>query len=78
MADTIVNAPQPQQPQQSDGSAGWAVAIIILLAVIVVGGYFLIHRRGVAPSAPNPAATVQVNIPGGSVSPGGGTTGGNQ
>jgi hypothetical protein len=66
MADTIVNT-----PSQESSSAGWAVAVIILLAVIV-GGFVWYRSHGVA-AAPAPAGTnISVTIP----APTGGATNG--
>lgn len=58
MADTIVNTPAPQ----SDSSAGWVVAIIILLAVIAGGVYA--YRAGMFGSRAAPDTTnINVTIP---------------
>lgn len=54
---TIINT--PGNTESSDG-AGWAVAVIILLAVIGVGGYYLLHHRGAAPTS---GANINVSIP---------------
>lgn len=64
---TIVNTPG----ERSDSSAGWAVAVIILLVVIAGIAFFYMRYRG-APAA-NPGATIQVNLPGNA---GGGDAGG--
>jgi hypothetical protein len=60
-----------------DGSAGWAVAIIILLAVVAVGGYlFLRYRAPAAAPASNGGANINVTLPdtsGGSNASGDGT-----
>lgn len=56
MADTIVNTPSTNDA----GSAGWFVALIILLAVIVGG--FVWYRYHRAPAAA-PATNINVTIP---------------
>jgi len=64
---TIVNTPG----DQSDSSAGWAVAVIILL--VVIAGIAFWYMRGRAAPAASPGATVQVNLPtGGDTNNGGG------
>jgi hypothetical protein len=55
---TIINNPG----ESSEGSGGWAVAVIILLVVIAVGGFaWMRYHGGAAPATSG--ATVQVNIP---------------
>jgi heme/copper-type cytochrome/quinol oxidase subunit 2 len=54
---TVINT--PATPESGDGGAGWAVAVIILLAVIGVGVYFWIHYR----SAPSGATNINVTLP---------------
>lgn len=66
---TIVNTPG----DRSDGSAGWAVAVIILL--VVIAGIAFWYMRGRAAPAQSPGATIQVNLPTGGDS-GGGSGGG--
>ncbi len=66
---TIVNTPG----DRSDNSAGWAVAVIILLVVIAGIAFWYMRYRG-AP-AQNPGATIQVNLPAGGDN-GGGSGGG--
>ena len=72
MADTIVNTPGPSN--NDSGSAGWFVAIIILLAVIAGG--FYVYRNGIG-RAPAPDTTnINVSIPnpiGGEEAPEGGS-----
>jgi hypothetical protein len=55
---TIINTPGSSG---DNSSAGWAVAVAILL-VIVIGGIFWYtqYYRGAAPA---PGATIQVNLP---------------
>jgi hypothetical protein len=67
---TIVN--NPGEPRES--SAGWAVAVIILLIVIAVGAVWFMRYRG-AP-AQNPGANIQVNLPTGGSNTGGSDAGG--
>jgi hypothetical protein len=68
MADTIVNTPS----SQDSGGAGWAVAVIILLAVIV-GGFVWYRSHGAAAPAQPGAANINVTIPAPTT---GGTSGG--
>lgn len=65
MADTIVNTPGPSN---DSGSAGWFVAVIILIAVIL-GGFYL-YRHGVGRA---PAGTTNINV---SLPTGGNSSGG--
>lgn len=64
---TIVNTPG----EHGDGSAGWAVAVIILLVVIAGLAFWYIRYRQ-APAAA-PGATIQVNLPQGGDTNSGGT-----
>ena len=66
---TIVNNPGSQG---DNSSAGWAVAVIILL-VVVVAGIFWYTRYRAAPASPG--ATIQVNLPTGGDTNNGGTGG---
>lgn len=70
MADTIVNTP-PSNSNDS-GAAGWAVALIILLAVIV-GGFVWYRYYGVPQTSASDTNTINVTIPAPVT---GGTTGG--
>jgi hypothetical protein len=66
---TIVNTPG----ERGDGSAGWAVAVIILLVVIAgIAFWYLRYHRAPAQAG---GATIQVNLPAGGDS-GGGSNGG--
>ncbi len=53
MADTIVNTPTTTD----SGSAGWAIAVIVLIAVIVGGFVWFRYYK-----APQPAAESGTNI----------------
>lgn len=65
---TIINTPGERQ----DSSAGWAVAVIILL-VVLAGLVFWYVRSHRAAAPGNAGATIQVNLPsGGTGGPGGG------
>lgn len=46
----------------SDGSAGWAVAVLILLVVLGVGAYFWTHHRGAASDA-GAGTNINVTLP---------------
>ncbi len=54
MADTIVNTPATQE----SGAAGWVVALIILIAVIV-GGFLWFRYYG---GSPAPAGDTNINV----------------
>ncbi|OGG52665.1 hypothetical protein A3H16_01085 [Candidatus Kaiserbacteria bacterium RIFCSPLOWO2_12_FULL_53_8] len=56
MADTIVNTPS----SNDSGAAGWAVAVIVLLAVVVGG--FLWYRYYGGYAAPAPADNTNINV----------------
>ncbi len=58
MADTIVNTPAPAD----SGAAGWAVAVIILLAVLV-GGFFWYRYYGVPQMAKPNTTNINVTVP---------------
>ena len=58
MADTIVNTP----PSNDSGAAGWAVALIVLIAVIVGG--FVWYRYYSVPQEPAPDNTnINITVP---------------
>jgi hypothetical protein len=64
---TIINNPR-SEPERTvlveggDGGAGWAVAIVILVAVIVVGGFWYARHRGA--TAPATGGTnINVTLP---------------
>jgi hypothetical protein len=58
----------------SDDGAGWAVAIIVLLAVLAVGAFLWVrYNRAPAAATPAPGANINVTLP---TSNGGDTTGG--
>ncbi len=56
---TIINT--PPAIESTDSGAGWAVAVILLLAVIATGAYAWFHYHG-APAARS--TTIQLNLPG--------------
>ncbi|MEO6536753.1 MAG: hypothetical protein ABIT47_03580 [Candidatus Paceibacterota bacterium] len=53
---TIVNTPG----NDNGSSAGWAVAVIVLL-VVLIGGYFLWARHAGRPAAPS--TNINVSLP---------------
>lgn len=59
MADTIINTPSPNN---SDSSAGWVVALVVILAVVVGG--IVLYQKGyfAAPSQPD-TTNINVTIP---------------
>lgn len=71
MADTIINTP----PSGDSGSAGWIVAVIVLIAVVAGGFLWYRYQGGQRPAAPD---TTNINVtiptPGGSNETGGNTT----
>lgn len=56
MADTIINTPD----KGGDAGAGWVVALIIIIAV-VVGGYVL-YQNGVFNRAAPAAESTNINV----------------
>lgn len=56
---TVINT--PSNADTGDSGAGWAVAVIILLAVIGIGAYFWLHYRGAA--VPTGPLNVNVTLP---------------
>ena len=58
MADTIVT----NTPGTSDSGAGWVVALIILIAV-VVGGFFMYQRGFFRAAGPADTNIINVTIP---------------
>ena len=60
MADTIVNTPNGNN---DSGSAGWFVAVIILLAVIAGG--FYVYRHGAGGTAAPGTTNINVTVPAG-------------
>lgn len=66
----IINAPG----DRGDPSAGWAVAVIILLVVIAGIAFWYTRYRGAPAPTQGPGATVQINVPtgGNSADSGGG------
>lgn len=62
MADTILNT--PERGTREVDSAGWAIAIVILLAV-VIGGLLLFRQAGVTPGTPNTGTDLNVTVPSG-------------
>jgi hypothetical protein len=61
---TIINGPNPPAERATlvespDSSAGWVVAVIILLAVIGFGAYYYMHYRAATPNSAN----INVTIP---------------
>lgn len=57
---TIINT--PGNSESTDSGAGWAVAVIVLLAVIAGGVYFWSHYRYAAPARTG-GANINVTIP---------------
>jgi hypothetical protein len=47
----------------SDSSAGWAVAVLILVALIVAGAFWYMRAYRAPAAANNPGSTIQVNLP---------------
>lgn len=57
---TVINT--PSNTDSGGSGAGWAIAVLILLAVIGAGIYFWMHYRGAAP-APSGATNINVTLP---------------
>lgn len=63
---TIINNPTPNEHTviESDSSSGWAVAVIILVAVIAGGAYlWMSFDVSGAPAQPQSGATINVTLP---------------
>lgn len=62
---TIINTPSPErivEVDRTDGTAGWAIAVLILLVVIGGGLYTWMHYyRGTA--APSGGTNINVTLP---------------
>jgi hypothetical protein len=56
---TVINTP-PNTTETTDNGAGWAVAVIILLAVIGIGVYLWMQNS--APAAPG-TTNINVTVP---------------
>ena len=74
MADTIIERDTSVR-DTGDSSAGWAVAIIVLLAVIVFGAVYF-YRHGAAAPANSGSTNINVTLPSGGSGSTGGTSGG--
>jgi hypothetical protein len=80
---TIINNPRSSEPtivEPSSGSSfGWAIAVIILLAVIIAGVYAWVHykRPVVVPNNNQPGANINITLPEGNNS-GNNSSGGTQ
>ena len=76
---TIVNNPGPERVvavDSSAGSAGWGVAVIILLAVVGVGIFaWMYYQRPAAPAEPG-TTEINVTLPAGTDNSGGANAGG--
>jgi len=60
MADTIItNSPERND---GDGGAGWVVALVIIIAV-VVGGVILYRRGAFRTAAPASSTNINVTLP---------------
>ncbi len=54
---------RPTIVDSADSSVGWAVAVIILLAIIAVGAFWYMRYRAPAAQTNNPGPSIQVNVP---------------
>lgn len=61
MADTIITNTPPGKNGEDSGGAGWVVAIIILIAVIV-GGYVLFQNGAFNQAAPAAPGNTNINV----------------
>lgn len=64
---TVIDNPNEVRTErivERDSSAGWAIAVLILLVVIAAGIFYWARYRTPAPAQPAPqGASVQVNLP---------------
>jgi hypothetical protein len=58
---TVINTPPTRE--SADSAAGWAVSVIILLAVIGVGAYLWAQRQAPAPTTNNEGDEINLTIP---------------
>src|ERR1051326_8914482 len=70
MADTIITN-TPERDDDASGAA-WAVALV-LLAALLVAGFYMLRRPGnpVVPNTGNPPANINVTLPSGDTGTGG-------
>ena len=62
---TIINTPSPERVvavDRASDSSGWAVAVVILIAVIALGAWAWVHYRGTA-AAPSGGTNINVTLP---------------
>lgn len=63
---TVVNNPGAVERERvvSDSGAGWAVAVLVLLAAIAIAGYVWVQRAVPAQTpVENPGANINVTLP---------------
>lgn len=62
---TVVNNPNPSErtvERVSDSSMGWAVAVIVLIAALVIGGYIWVRYRTTPSAAPASSGSTNINV----------------
>jgi hypothetical protein len=72
------NDTNPNRPVliSQDSGAGWAVAILIIVVVLVAGAFwYMRYYRAPATNTGTPGATVQVNLPSSGYAPTNNSTG---
>jgi len=62
---TVVNSPGGERVVDRSDTGGWAVAVIVLVALVAIGGFFAWRYYGApaAAPAPNEATNINVTIP---------------
>lgn len=74
MTTVVNNPPGTDRVVEKSDTGGWAVAVIILLAVIAIGGFLWMryYRGAAAPAPTGGSANINLTLPAGST---GGTEG---
>ena len=66
---TIINNPAPTErtttiERTEDSSAGWAVAVVVLLIVLAAGTYLWVHyQRAARPNTPSGTTNINLTVP---------------
>lgn len=67
---------RPAYVDRGDSGAGWAVALVLIVAVLAVGLFVWARYRGVSPATPNTGGSnINVTVPGTSGGASGGASG---
>jgi hypothetical protein len=64
--------------ESGDSSAGWAVAVVVLIVVVLAGAFWYMRYYRPASTYNTPGSTIQVNLPSSGYAPASGNTGSTQ